>query len=121
MEIQKTAANVNDLLGDYQKTSSKLTRPDLSGCLIVTTRKTGISSDKPPKYLINKTPEKDIYISSMYPLADVPDVYKIEWKGQIAFLLVKEDSVTITPLVTKSPEYINRTFVTAGVTTHTDY
>lgn len=115
MESKKSATNVNDLLGQYQKTSSKLYRADLTGCLIVTTRKNTTSS-KPPKYLLYKTPERDIYVSSMYPLSGNPDTYKIEWKGQIAFIQMGEDSASITPLVTKSPQYINRTFVTSGVT-----
>jgi hypothetical protein len=52
----------------------------------------------------------------MYPLSGNPDTYKIEWKGQLAFVQMGEDSATITPMVSKSPQYINRTFVTSGVT-----
>lgn len=115
MESKKFATNVNDLLGQYQKSSSKLHKADLTGCLMVTTRKTTTSS-KASKFLLYKTPEKDIYVSSMYPLSGNPDTYKIEWKGQIAFVQMGEDSATITPLVTKSPQYINRTFVTPDVT-----
>jgi hypothetical protein len=115
MESKKSATNVTDLLGHYQKSKSQLHRADLSGHLIVTTRKTTTSS-KPPKYLLYKTPERDIYVSSMYPQTGNPDTYKIEWKGQIAFIQMTEDSATITPLVTKSPKYINRTFVTPEVT-----
>ena len=115
MESKKSATNVTDLLGQYQKATSKLHRADLSGHLIVTTRKTTTSS-KPPKYLLYKTPERDIYVSSMYPLSGNPDTYKIEWKGQIAFIQMGEDTATITPMVSKSALYINSTFVTKFVT-----
>jgi len=115
MESKKLATNVTDLLGHYQKSTSKLHKTDLSGHLIVTTRKTTTSS-KPPKYLLYKTPERDIYVSSMYPLSGNPDTYKIEWKGQIAFIHMTEDFASISPMVSKSVEYINNTFVTPEVT-----
>ena len=117
MESKKSAANVNDLLGQYQKSTSKLLRPDLSGYLVVSTRK-HTTARKPPKYLLYHTGDgkPDTYVSSMYPLSGNPDTYKIEWKGQIAFIKMGEDSASITPLVTISPQNINGTYVTPDVT-----
>jgi hypothetical protein len=115
MESKKLAVKIADLIGDYQKLGSKMLRSDLSGYLIVNTRKKDTSS-KPSQYLFYINPSRNIYVSSMYPQSGDPDTYKIEWKGQIAFIQMSADSVSITPLVTKSPQYINRTFVTPEVT-----
>jgi len=98
METQNFAVKVADLIGTYQRQGSKFTKADLIGCLQVSNRK-AVTATKPPLFLLYKTPGADQYVSSMYPVTGASDVYKIEWKGQIAFVKLDSESVTITPLL----------------------
>jgi hypothetical protein len=115
MESKKFASKVSDLVGTYQKSGSKITRQDLEGHLLLSVRKTATPT-KSPLFLLYKTPQKDYYVSSMYPVKDHPDSYKIEWKGQIAFVTLGHQSVTITPMVGQTALYINSSLVTESVT-----
>jgi len=115
MESKKLATNVADLLGQYQKSGSKLIRPDLDGFLQIAQRKT-ISATKPPLFLLYKTLHQMKYVSSMYQVQGQEDTYKIEWQGQIAFVQFGATSGTISPMVSKSALYIHSTFVTKIVT-----
>ena len=98
MESQKFAVKIADLIGTYQKSGSKMSKADIIGCLQVSQRKS-VSTTKPPLFLLYKTPEQTQYVSSMYPIPGKPDVYKIDWKGHIAFVKLTSDSATIANVV----------------------
>ncbi len=100
METQKFAVKIDDLVGTYQRSGSKMSKADIIGCLQVSQRK-AISTTKPPLFLLYKTPEQTHYVSSMYPIPGKPDVYKIDWKGHIAFVRLTQDSATIANVVDK--------------------
>ena len=119
MICKKVATNLIDLLGQYKKKSSQLTSENLNGYLLIRSRTTNTRL-KPPHYLLYKAPDKDLYISGLYPVEGSPDVFKIEWQGQFAYLTVDGENVSILSQAVKSPKYINRTFVTPDVTPYTD-
>jgi hypothetical protein len=98
METQKSAVKIDDLVGTYQRSGSKMSKADIIGCLQVSQRK-AISTTKPPLFLLYKTPEQTQYVSSMYPIPGKPDVYKIDWKGHIAFVRLTQYSATIANVV----------------------
>ena len=88
---------LNDLFGLFQKAGSKLFRANLPGYLQVGHRKV-TTPTKPPQFLIYKSSEGEQYISSMYPLNDALDAYKIEYGGMLARLeYTTPDTVVISP------------------------
>ena len=119
MICKKVATNLTGLLGQYKKKSSQLISENLSGYLLIRSRTTN-TPRKPPYYLLYKAPDKDVYISGLYGLPNQTDVFKIEWQGQFAYLIVDGENVSILSQAVKSPKYINRTFVTPDVTPYTE-
>lgn len=88
---------LNDLFGLFQKAGSKLSRANLPGYLQVGKRKT-TTPTKPPYFIVYKTAESQQYISSMYPLNDAQDAYKIEYGGMLARVeYTTPDTVIISP------------------------
>lgn len=88
---------LSQLIGHFQKKGSKLTRKDFLGFLQIGTRKQ-VTPTKPPKFLIYKTPDQEMYISSMYPLNEPIEAYKIEYGGQLARVeFTTPEKVVISP------------------------
>jgi hypothetical protein len=85
------------LFGTYQKTGARISQQGRPHYLLITTRKV-TTPKKPPLFLILKGSGEDQYISSLYPVEGYPDTYKIEFKGQIGYVVINGDRVEVLPL-----------------------
>ena len=98
MAIKATSHKVGQFFGTYQRNANQLKNEVLPGHLQIVQRKNGITATKPPLYILHKALGQCKYVSSMYPLRGLHDVYKIEYGGTLAKIdLSKPDQVTITP------------------------
>jgi len=85
------------LFGTYQKTGTRISQQGRTDYLVITTRKV-TTPKKPPLFLILKGIGQDQYISSLYPVEGYSDTYKIEFKGQIGYVVINGDRVEVLPL-----------------------
>ena len=98
MAIKATSHKVGQFFGTYQMNANQLRNEVLPGILQIAQRKNGITATKPPLYILHKANGQCKYVSGMYPLKGLHDVYKIEYGGTLARLdMRKPDQVTITP------------------------
>lgn len=88
---------ISDLFGTYHKTGTRISKQGSSEYLVITTRK-AVTPKKPPLFLILKGCGQDQYISSLYPIEGFPDTYKIEFKGQLGYVIINGDRVEVLPL-----------------------
>lgn len=98
MANNATSYKVGQFFGTYQMNANQLRNEVLPGHLQIAQRKNGITATKPPLYILHKANGQCKYVSGMYPLKGLHDVYKIEYGGTLARLdMRKPDQVTITP------------------------
>lgn len=98
MAIKATSHKVGQFFGTYQRNANQLKNEVLPGHLQIVQRKNGITATKPPLYILHKALGQCKYVSSMYPLRGLHDVFKIEYGGTLARLdMSNPNQVTITP------------------------
>lgn len=86
-----------NLIGRYQTAkNSKLVSEDLT--LVIGTRRKP-SANKTKHYLLAIRGEKTFeYVSSMYPVAEVPNTFQIDYKGANYILIIdKAEAVIMAP------------------------
>jgi hypothetical protein len=97
MAIIATSHKVWQFFGTYQMNANQLRNEVLPGYLQIVQRKNGISATKPPLYILHKVNKDCKYVSSMYPLKGLQEVYKIEYGGILARLdMSNPNHATIT-------------------------
>jgi len=84
MAIIATCHKVGQFFGTYQMYANQLRNDVLPGHLQIVQRKNGITATKPPLYILHKVNKDCKYVSSMYPLKGLHQVYKIEYGGILA-------------------------------------
>ena len=98
MSITANCHKVGQFFGTYQKNANQLVNEVLPGHLQIVQRKNGITATKPQLYMLYKAHGQCKYVSSMYPLRGLQNVFKIEFGGSLARVdLSIPDRVTITP------------------------